>query len=107
MDGSDIHCALGQNAKLGIQRIARVLLDAEDWELDCDVEGRVGDVGLLVTQTHGPDEACTLLASPASVGRRLREALTFVFDRPSGEVGPDKGRLKLGLASSLQDLVAQ
>ncbi len=70
-DGSDIHCALGQNAKLGIQRIARVLLDTQDRELNCDVEGRVGDVGLLVTQTHGPDEACTLLAS-RGVGDRLR-----------------------------------
>ena len=71
MYGWDIHCALGQNAKLRIQRIARVLLDAQDWELDGDVESRVGDVGLLVTQTHGPDEACTLLAS-RGVGDRLR-----------------------------------
>ncbi len=41
-----------------LQRIAGVLLDAQDGELDGDVEGRVGDVGLLVTQTHGADEAC-------------------------------------------------
>ena len=71
-DGSDIHCALGQNTELGIQRIARVLLDTQDRELNCDIEGRVGDVGLLVTQTHGPDEACMLLAFCLGVGDRLQ-----------------------------------
>ena len=59
---------------MGVQRVAGVLLDAEDGELHGYVEGRVCDVGLLVTQTHGADEA-------------------FVFDGPSGEIGPDKGRL--------------
>lgn len=62
---------LGQNTKLGIKGVAGVLLDAENGELDRDIEGRVGDVGLLVTETHGPDEA-------------------FVLDWASGEIGSDE-----------------
>lgn len=63
--------ALGQNTELGIEGVAGVLLDAEDGELDRDVEGRVGDVRLLVTETHGADEA-------------------FVLDWASGEIGSDE-----------------
>jgi hypothetical protein len=40
-----------------LQWVARVLLDTKNRKLDCDVEGWVCDVGLLVTQTHGPNEA--------------------------------------------------
>jgi len=40
--------------------VAGVLLDTEDRELDCHVQGRVGDIGLLVTQTHRADEAYTM-----------------------------------------------
>ena len=53
-----------------LQRIAGVLLDAENGELDGDVQSWVGDVGLLVTETHGADEACLssvlILALPMS-----------------------------------------
>ena len=58
-----------------LQWVAGVLLDAEDRELHSYVERWVRDVGLLVTQTHRTDEA-------------------LVFDRTSGEVGPNKGRLE-------------
>lgn len=51
-----------------LQRIARVLLDAEDRELYCHVQGRVCDVGLLVTETHGSDKACA--KSSACLGAR-------------------------------------
>lgn len=44
-------------SKYNLQWVARVLLDTKNGELDCDVERRVCDVGLLVTKTHGPDEA--------------------------------------------------
>ena len=69
-----IHGTLGQDSELGVERVAGVLLNSEDGELDCHVEGRVSHVGLLVTQTHRTDEA-------------------LVFDRPSGEVGSDECRL--------------
>lgn len=62
---------LGKNTELGIEGVAGILLDAENGELDGDVEGRVGDVGLLVTETHGADEA-------------------FVLDGASREIGSDK-----------------
>ena len=71
------------------QRIAGVLLDAENGELDGDVEGWVRDVGLLVTETHRADEAYTSSdLFPAQLTSRGR--LTFVFHWPSGEVRPDK-----------------
>ena len=42
---------------MNLQRVAGILLDAEDGKLDGDVQRRMGDVGLLVTKTHGSDEA--------------------------------------------------
>ena len=54
-----------------LQRIAGVLLDAENGELDGDVQGWVGDVGLLVAETHGADEAC--LSSDLVLALRMLE----------------------------------
>jgi len=48
------------------------------------------DVGLLVTKTHGPDEACG--RQPCS-RLNTKEHLTFVFDRPTSKVGTNKSRL--------------
>lgn len=64
--------ALGQHAQLRVQRVLRVLLDGEDGQLHGDVELRVGDVGFLVAQAHGADEA-------------------LVFDGAAGEGGADEG----------------
>lgn len=61
------------------QRIAGVLLDAENGELDGDVEGWVGDIGLLVTETHGADEAYSssdLAPTRLTSGGNLRSYFT-------------------------------
>lgn len=83
--------SLGQDSQLGVERVLRVLLDAQDGQLHGDAElradrlsvglqrkkirGKEGsilrDIGLLVTQTHRPDE-------------------TLVLDRSPGEVATDK-----------------
>lgn len=52
----------------------RVLLDGDDRKLDGDTKLGVGDVGLLVSETHGADEA-------------------FVLDGAASKVGTDKGGL--------------
>lgn len=67
--------ALGQHAELGVQRVLGVLLDADDGQLNGDAELGVRDVGLLVAQAHGPDEA-------------------LVLDGAAGEAGADEGRLR-------------
>lgn len=70
----NLHCAFCEDTELCIQRIAGVLLDAEDRKLDSDIERRVGDVGLLVAKTHRPDEACPLFSTYAQLSpTNLRE----------------------------------
>lgn len=51
---------LGQHTKLCVQRVLGVLLDGDDGQLDGNAELGVGDVCLLVAQTHGADEALVL-----------------------------------------------
>lgn len=59
---------LGQDSQLGIQRVAGVFLDAQDRQLNCDVQRRVRDVGLLVTQTHRTDKSFVLDGTTCEIG---------------------------------------
>lgn len=78
---------LGQNTQLGVERVLRVLLDADDGELDSDTKLGVCDIGLLITETHRSNEALMLGVA-------------------SSEVGSDKGRLgNHALPSLLLDLL--
>ena len=65
---------LGQNTQLSVKRVLGVLLDADDGQLNGNAKLGMCDVGLLVTETHGSDEA-------------------LVLGVASSEVGSDKGRL--------------
>lgn len=63
--------SLGQDTQLRIHGVLRVLLNADDRQLHSDAEFGVRDIGLLVTQTHGPNKP-------------------LVLDGSSREIGPDK-----------------
>lgn len=56
------------------ERIARILLDAEDWKLYCHVQGGMCDVGLLIAQTHGPDKTCGRQLGSCPTSRRETHA---------------------------------
>lgn len=59
---------LGQNTQLGVERVLGVLLDTDDGQLNGNAKLGVCDVGLLVTETHGSDEALVLGVASSKVG---------------------------------------
>lgn len=74
---------LGQNTKLGVHGVLRVLLDGNDGELDGDTEFGVGDIGLLVTETHGTDESANCVSTdvPEELEGREETNLSYFTGR--------------------------
>ena len=66
-------CTLGQNTELSVHGVLGVLLDGDDGELNSDTEFGVGDICLLVTETHRTDESAKCVNINVSKSSKMAE----------------------------------